>query len=265
MTGLRLWFNGQPAVLDDLAPLAMLNYGHFTAMQARGGRVQGLQHHFERLQGATQALFASELDVPLLRRHLRKALGESDASVRISVYSRAFDRDRPLRPAAADVLIAIAPPRHMASTSLRVCSVRYQRASPHIKHVGTFDLFEQKRRAQQRGFDDALFVTADDAIAEGSIWNIGFHDAQGIVWPTAPALNGISMQLLKAGLARLGVAQVERRVELAELAEFRGAFFTNTSRAAVPLSGIDAVGYAQDEAGMRLLEAAMATQPWEMP
>ena len=52
---------------------------------------------------------------------------------------------------------------------------------------------------------DALFVTADGAISEGSIWNIGFFDGERIVWPRAPMLRGISMQLLQDGLERGGI------------------------------------------------------------
>lgn len=265
MTAARMSFNGRPATLDEVAALASTHYGHFTAMQARGGRVQGLLRHLERLQSATRELFSSDLDLDRLRAWLREAIADADASIRVSVYSRAFDRDRPLAPAAPDVLIAVAPPRRIAAASLRVRSVRYAREAPHLKHVGTFGLFHQKRLAQMHGFDDALFVTADGAVAEGSIWNVAFRDEDGIVWPDAPMLDGISMQLLKAGLAERGVAQSSRRVELAETGRFRSAFFTNSSRAAVPLARIDDVAFAPDGDTRALLEAALATQPWEAP
>lgn len=265
MTAPRMWFNGRPATLDDVAALLTTNYGHFTAMQVRNGRVQGLQRHLQRLQDATRALFASDLDLERVRAWLRAAVGNADASVRISVYSQAFDRDHPLRSVAPDVLLALAPPRRIDAASLRVCSMRVEREAAQLKHLGSFDLFHQRRQAQQLGFDDALLVRADGAVAEGSVWNVGFCDGRGIVWPDAPALDGIAMQLLKAGLAELGVPQSVRQVELTEVGGFGGAFFTNSTRAVMPLAAIDAAPFALDPAWRELLERALASQPWERP
>jgi branched-subunit amino acid aminotransferase/4-amino-4-deoxychorismate lyase len=144
-----------------------------------------------------------------------------------------------------------------------VRSVRYEREAPHIKHVGTFGLFHQKRLAQAAGFDDALFVDASGAVAEGSVWNVGFFDGPTVVWPDAPALQGVSMQLLQEGLRRRGVPMQSRRIELDEIARFRGAFFTNTSCAAVPLACIDSTGLAIDPGLLALLVDCMSMRSWE--
>lgn len=260
-----MYFNGAPATLDMVAVLAACNYGHFTALQARGGRVQGLQRHLDRLQAATQELFGHGLDADRLRGWLREALGDADASVRVSVYSRAFDRDHPLRAAQPDVLIALTPARRVEAAALRVRSVRFARELPHIKHLGSFGLFHQRRLAQAQGFDDALFVTADGFVAEGSTWNILFHDGAQVIWPQAPMLDGISAQLLRAGLAELGVAQASRPVDLSEIPGFRAAFFTNTSCQVMPLMAIDAIDMPIDHDLRGLLERALATQPWQAP
>ena len=58
-------------------------------------------------------------------------------------------------------------------------------------------------------------------------------------------------------MRRRGVPMQVRRVELAEVARFRSAFFTNTSRTAVPLSCIDANGFATDPDLLALLEDCM--------
>ena len=257
--------NGRPAGIDDLRALALVNYGHFSSMQVRDGAVRGLGLHLQRLQRATQELFACTLDIEATRGWMRAALAgvSGAASLRVTVFSRALDRDRLLEPAAPDVLVALAPARDIASDPLRVRSVHYQREAPHIKHIGTFGLFHQKRLAQAAGFDDALFVDAGGAIAEGSIWNVGFFDGTQVIWPDAPALQGISMQLLQDGLLRRGMPMQVRRVELSEVAWFRSAFFTNTSRTAVPLSCIDANRFATDPDLLQLLEDSMSVHPWE--
>lgn len=260
----RIEVNGEPAGLDDLRLLAVQNYGHFTSMQVRDGAVQGLDLHLQRLQQATQELFGQALDLAATRGWMRQAVaGAAALSLRVNVFSRRFDRDRPLKPAAPDVLVTTAPARGTASPPLRVASLRYQREAPHIKHVGTFGLFHQRRLAQSRGGDDALFVTTDGAISEGSIWNVGFFDGERVVWPDAPMLEGVSMRLLRAGLREIGVASLVRRVELAEIGHFRAAFFTNSGCAVQPIAAIDEVGFAPAPQWLETLEAAAGTVPWQ--
>lgn len=260
----RTELNGQPAALDDLRLLAVQNYGHFTSMQVRGGAVRGLDLHLERLQRATRELFGHALDPGATRGWMRQAVaGAAELSLRVNVFSRQFDRERPLAPAAPDVLVTTAPARASASPPLRVGSVRYQREAPHIKHVGTFGLFHQRRLAQSRGYDDALFVTADGAVSEGSIWNVGFFDGERVIWPEAPMLEGVSMQLLQAGLRETGVDSVVRRVDLAEIADFRAAFFTNSGCAVQPIAAIDGKVFAAAPELMRALDAAARIAPWQ--
>lgn len=260
----RIEINGAPTTLDGLRPLVVQNYGHFTSMQVRNGAAQGLDRHLDRLQCATRELFGHDLDLDAVRGWMRRIAGDTGSlSLRVNVFSRRFDRDRPLRPATPDVLVGASPARDAASTPLRVRSQRYQREAPHIKHVGTFGLFHQRRIAQQNAFDDALFVTADGAISEGTVWNVGFFDGSHIVWPQAPMLRGISMQLLQDGLQRDGVPTVVRRIEHTELAGFRSAFFTNSSRAVQPIARIDDVEFALDTRLFDVLEDALARHAWQ--
>jgi hypothetical protein len=50
----RIEVNGGPATADQLAYPAIVNFGHFTAMQVRGGAVRGLGLHLSRLDSATR-------------------------------------------------------------------------------------------------------------------------------------------------------------------------------------------------------------------
>lgn len=261
----RTQINGAPATIEELRVVATLNYGHFTSMQVRDGCAQGFDLHLSRLQRSTMELFGCALDVDATRGYLRHAINAAPAalSVRVNVFSRAFRRNRPVEPAPPDVLVTtqVAPVRPI--TPLRLKSVQYEREAPHIKHVGTFGLFHQRRLAQSAGFDDAVFVDASGAISEGTVWNIGFFDGDRIVWPDAPALDGISMQLLKASLHQRGVASVVRRIERADLGAYRSAFFTNTSCVACPIAGIDATAFAPDPALLALLQERLRAVPWQ--
>jgi branched-subunit amino acid aminotransferase/4-amino-4-deoxychorismate lyase len=265
MSSARSELNGGEVGIDDLRTLALLNYGHFTSMQVRDGCARGLDLHLQRLDHSTRELFGCPLDIQAVRGYMRRVIGSNPASLslRINIFSRHLDRDRLTTPALPDVLVTATAAREMPATPLRVKSVRYERESPHIKHVGTFGLFQQKRFAQSAGFDDALFVDASGAISEGSIWNVGFFDGEHVIWPDAPALAGISMQLLKAGMHERGVPMLTRRIELAEVAAFRAAFFTNTSCHARPIVGIDDVTIPLDAGLLDTLAACMEAAPWQ--
>src|SRR4029079_1365751 len=126
-------------------------------------------------------------------------------------------RDRMAEPALPDVVVSVGAPRRVETAPVRLKSFRYERVLPHVKHVGTFGLFHHRRLAQLDGFDDALFIDAGGAVSEASIWTIAFSDGDGIVWPDAPALGGISMQLLQKGLRERGVPSDSHRVAHADI------------------------------------------------
>lgn len=259
----RSELNGAPVTLDDLRFPALFNYGHFTSMQVDDRRVRGIDLHLERLQDATRELFAATLDVAAVRAYMRNFVGDERGrlSLRINVFSRRMQVERMADAARPDVLITLGPPRERQIAPMRLKTFRHQRTLAHVKHVGTFELFHHRRLAQQEGYDDALFVDPTGAISEGSIWNIGFFDGSGIVWPDASQLQGVSMQLLQRGLQERGIATSTRRIELAEARTFRSAFFTNSGCAVRPIASIDGTDLLVDAELFELLEACYASNP----
>ena len=261
----RSELNGKPACAGDLLSLALLNYGHFTSMQVRDGRVRGLDLHLQRLQSATRELFSCELDVDKVRAWMRSiARDEAGArSLRVTVFSRQMRRERPAEPVSIDVLMTIGPARVAGTHPIRLRSFRYERALAHVKHVGTFGLFHHRRLAQLDGFDDALFFDSSDAVSEASVWNIGFFDGTRIVWPNAPALIGVSMQLLNHGLQLRGIATARSSVARANVGAYRSAFLTNSSCPVRPVAAIDGVDFVVDDELTRLLAECCDANPWQ--
>ncbi|WP_407352227.1 aminotransferase class IV [Luteimonas sp. R10] len=259
------WIDGRPAPADALRALALANYGHFSTMQVRGGAVQGFDLHLRRLRDATRELFGCDLDPERTRGELRRALSAApatDCTLRATVFAPGLD---PLRGGPAGtprILVTLSPPLAPGGGGLRVRSYGYRRELPNVKHVGTFALLHYRRRAVLDGYDDALFVDAQERVLEGSVWNVGFVMADGVVWPEGPALRGVTERLLQAGLSDAGIAQTTRPVSLDELAGFRGAFACN-SRGVRIIDGIDAVEYAPDTGFARLLAEALAARPWQ--
>ena len=191
--------DGEP---NALLALAWSNYGHFTTVRVRDGAVQGLDLHFDRLRQGNSELFGAALDEVAVRGWMRQASAASggDCSLRVTVFSRHFDHRRPQRELPVDVLVTASAPVVPVLQPLRVRSGAWQRPLPHLKHVGMFALHHHRRQAVLAGWDDVLLVGGEDAdapICEGSVWNIGFWDGQGVVWPQAPALRGTGERLLQ--------------------------------------------------------------------
>lgn len=253
-----------PVSAARLAQYARLNHGHYTTMQVRGGAVRGLSLHLTRLDAASRSLYDTALDARRVRDAIRHALNDDvDATVRIDVFPRDWTlRAMPL-PALLDVMATVSPPLAPLDTPVRLRCVEHERFLPHIKHVGTFPLFELRRQAQSAGFDDALFLDRHDHIAEGTTWNIGFWDGTRVLWPEAPQLAGTAMQLLRLGLARAGIASETVRLPRAALRDMRAAFACNATTVARPVACIDDIHFSPDEPLLARLAACHDAMPAE--
>nr|WP_018500686.1 aminotransferase class IV family protein [Parafrankia discariae] len=263
--------DGHPAGVDDLRHLALANDGHLTTMQVRAGRVRGLALHLRRLDRANQELYGTYLDGGLVRDRIRHALATTpaphgpaesgDATVRTVVF--------PTGTGPVSLLVSIGPPAEPAAGPLRLCSLRYQRPFPHIKHVGSFGQIHFGRLARGRGFDDALLVTGDGLVCETTVANIGFVTAAPgrVIWPDGPALVGVTMTLLdqrmRPAAATAPLLESRREpVRLADVGRFGAAFVAN-ARGIVPVDRIDTTPIPVDQEVLAALRRVYASVPWE--
>jgi branched-subunit amino acid aminotransferase/4-amino-4-deoxychorismate lyase len=253
----RIEINGGPATVDQLAYPAIANYGHFTTMQVRGGAVRGLSLHLARLDSATRELFGTGLDGELVRARVRHALGAGapDASVRIGVFQPDSDE-------LPSMMVVVRPPREPSAAPQRLTAVTYQRPVAHIKHAGTFGQIYHGQAAERAGFDDALLTGPGGVIAEGAVTNIGFFDGNVAIWPSVPALAGITMQLVTRALAERGIPSRHDIVRIADLPSFRSAFVTN-SLGVVPVERVDDQTLPTDPEFIRNLAEAYQSVPWD--
>jgi branched-subunit amino acid aminotransferase/4-amino-4-deoxychorismate lyase len=250
---MRIEVDGQAADAQRLSSVAFAPYGHFTAMQVRGQRVRGLELHLQRMAAAHREMFDATFDREQVVALIRHALGETeDASVRVVVQW-------PEGEAAASVSVVVRPPTEMPGLAWRLRSVPYQRSVAHIKHVGDFGQSYYGRLARRDGFDEALLTGPDGVIAEGSMTNIGFFAGTDVVWPAAPVLAGITMQLLQAGLA---TNQRQRVVRLADLGDLDGIFVCNSWGVAA-VSQVDDRPITVDSAGMARLQHILDATAWD--
>ncbi|GAB3765247.1 aminotransferase class IV [Microlunatus parietis] len=251
--------NGEPATRDQLAALALINYGHFTSMLAENGLIKGLTAHCDRLTRDCRRLFGVDLPAERVREYLRPVVAEPGTRmVRVTVFDPAADLLHPDGEPA--VLITTRPAGKSPLPPLRLRTVPVRRELPEVKHVGLFGTLWARREARQAGADDALLIDRT-MITEGPSWNVGFVRDHEIVWPAAAVLPGVTQLLLQAA----GPASVTQPVRVDELGGFAAAFATNSGFGVRPIAAIDDDGFDHDHPVLRRLSEAYAAIPGEAP
>jgi branched-subunit amino acid aminotransferase/4-amino-4-deoxychorismate lyase len=242
----KVEIEGKPVDAEQLWSTAS-SFGHFTAMQVRGRRTRGLELHLRRLEAANRELFAAGLDRERLLGLIRQALGDvGDASVRVYVFE---SKDWPA------TMVTVKEPGGV-TTPQSLLSVQYQRPDAHLKHLATGQGY-YTRVAHRSGYDDALLVAPDGQVSETAIANVAFFDESGIVWPDAPHLSGITMQLLE------GVTSSRHApVHLEDITSYAGVFVSN-ARGVAAVARLDDLALGVPESRMKALAEAYESVPWD--
>ncbi len=218
----RVEIDGRRATIEQIWIADLSGEGHFTAMQVRDRATLGLDFHLVRLDAATQELFGVGMDGDRIRDCIRHALADdiTDASVRVNVFRGQGADD-------VSVMVSVRPPAPMPVQAQLLQPLEYRRPLAHLKRTGGFGQSYYGSVAHANGFHEALFVGSDGLVSEGSITNIGFLDGDSVVWPDAPALQGVMMQVVQRALDDAGLAWRSEAVRISDLATFEGAFVTN--------------------------------------
>jgi branched-subunit amino acid aminotransferase/4-amino-4-deoxychorismate lyase len=169
---------------------------------------------------------------------------------------------QPVADEQLSIMVVVRPPSDPPAAPQRLTAVPYQRPVAHLKHVGTFGQIYYGLAAERAGFDDALLTGPGDVIAEGGITNIGFFDGDAAVWPRAPLLAGITMQLVSTALQERGVRSRHAQVHVADLSKFRSVFVTN-SLGVTPVGQVDDQILATDAAFGQRVTAAYESVSWD--
>ena len=253
----RIEIDGFLPTPEELAQVALDNYCHFTAMQVRNLRVRGLDLHLHRLTSAHLELFGAQVDPDLIRSHIRHALGSGTADASVRVYLRQPE-DQP------SVMVTVRDPADLPDSdrAWRLRSVPYQRSVAHIKRFNDFGQAYFRGRVTQDGYDEALLTGPGGLVTEGSLTNVGFIEGSRIIWPSAPMLAGVTMQLIERKFGGVGIKPVREEVRLSDLDRFSGAFACN-ARGIALVGQIDDVTLPVDTRWMTMITKVYESVEWD--
>jgi branched-subunit amino acid aminotransferase/4-amino-4-deoxychorismate lyase len=242
--------NGREAGQAEVSLLEHEGWGHFTAMQVRGGRTRGLDLHLARLEAAHQEVYGRPLGGQEVRNRIRHALGgRPDASVRVYGYW-------------AGLIVTVRKPQDTPDRPHSMKVVEFQRPLARLKHVGSWGQGRSSDAALAAGFDEGLLTDETGRISEGTVTNVGFWREGTVVWPDAPKLDGITMLVLRRQFEAAGVGQAEETVRVQDLPRYGGMILCN-SRGWAPVGRVDDQVISQDEAFTAVIKAALGSCPWD--
>ena len=267
----HVWIDGRLLSADG-AHLSVFDRGFqlgdgvFETLRVRGGHATELAEHTARLRRS-----ASGLGIPLpedIAARLETGMAAllaaegfdgpgGDASVRITV-SRGPFRGRGLLPPDEVVEPTIAiqawpvvpPPADHLERGLHLVAsaVRRDPTSPlaALKTTSRAEYVFARLEARRAGADDALFLTIDGQLSEGTSANLfllrhASGDADGVTELATPALEcailpGTTRSWLLAWGARVGLRPVEGRLTPADLAGADEAFLSSSVAGVLPVT-----------------------------
>ena len=194
-------------------------YGLIETMRVRDGRIPFLDRHLTRL-----ARSLSELGLPQPKQDVRKLAtpfsATDDAVLRVEVLDgRASVTVRELPALDPPAVITASEPHH-----------------PYPHKTTDRDCFtDAAEEAEVAEADDALLVTHEGWVAEGTTWNLFWWDSDSL---RTPALD---LGILP-GVGRARVMELERVVEgryPRGALDVKSLFLTNAVRGVVPIASLD--------------------------
>ena len=201
-------------------------YGLIETMRVRGGRIPFLARHLERLERSLRELGLARpsQDVQEL---VRPFADVGDAVLRLEVAD-----------GRASVTVRALP--ELAPPSVITASESHE---PYPHKITERDCFvDAAREAEVAEADDALLLTHEGLVAEGTTWTLFWWDGKRLRTPA------IELGILP-GVARARVRELravdEGRYPRDALRE-KSVFLTNAVRGIVPVASLDGVSVRRD-------------------
>lgn len=151
----------------------------------------------------------------------------------------------------------------MRKKGIRLTQSKWRRPAPdtapvHAKAAGLYMICTMsKHSAEDKGYDDSLFLNWKGQIAEATGANIFLLMPDGKLHTPKPDcfLNGITRQTVIGLAKKAGYEVVEREIELEELADAQEVFVTGTAAEVTPVGEIDQYKFTPGKVCETLIEA----------
>lgn len=225
--------------------------GIYEVVVAYGGKLFLFEPHMQRLRRSAAAIrleydFDKNPLEPIVTEALRRS-ELSDAMVYIQLTRGVAPRDHPIPKGITPSLIMTVRPLPRVSDELRrrgarimtVPDTRWSKC--FVKAITLLPNVLARSEADDRGYDDALFVSPDGDVRECTSSNIFFVADGRLVTPTRDesVLHGITQNFLWRCAKHIGVQVAEQAFTLDTLCQADEVFLSNTSVQVLGVTSID--------------------------
>ena len=210
-----------------------------------------LKEHYERLQNGCRIL---KIDLPYTVEQLcqitvemaQRCGFEADIYVRPLAYNSTETPGVRLHDLDSDFLVFAIPWGRYLDVDKAKCGVSSWRCPKEVPRAKLAGLYLNnalaKTEAIENGFDEAIMLTSDGYVADGSGENIFLVTGGKLVTPAS--YNSILMGITRATTIKLakeelGIETIERSIERCELYSADECFFTGTAAHITPIAEID--------------------------
>jgi len=212
-----------------------------------------MQAHYQRLLRSCKTLMIDlKMSVDALCETTSELLRRNDTRYDVYIRPLAYKDSLELGPRlniAADALTIYTRPlgNYLDDSGLSVCVSSWTRiddnaAPARAKITGTYiNSARARTEAELNGFDEAIMLTSDGHVAEGSAENILMVEGGKLITPPTSEniLVGITRASVLALAADLGIPVTERRIDRSELYGVDELFFCGTGAQITPVTSVD--------------------------
>lgn len=238
--------NGTILPIDQaVIPLTNIEYsygfGVYETVRVKHGTVYFVKQHIERLFssagiiGLTHSITYTQIEAYIADLIRALKLNPTD-SCNLKILLIGGEEPLlfilPLRP--------FFPTRSDYKNGIKTITVEYERQFPKAKTLNMLPSFLAYKKAKKEGCYDALAVTKDGIILEGTRTNF-FAIKKGTIFMPRKEniLDGVTMMTVLHVARKHGYRIEERDLYKSEISEYDGAFLTSTSSKIMPISSID--------------------------
>jgi branched-chain amino acid aminotransferase len=214
-----------------------------------------VREHFERMFQSAKILFMSPNHTideycAIVKEVLKRSNYREDAYIRPTLYKSAVKVGPDLsNNPDGDFIFGTKMGNYVdTSRGLNICTSSWHRLDdnmipPRAKISGAYaNTALIVTEAHKAGFDDAIVLTRDGHVAEGSAMNVFFVEGNKLVTPpgTENILVGITRNtIMEIAREELGMETVQRQIDRTEIYLFDEAFYCGTGAQVAPIGRVD--------------------------
>lgn len=222
--------------------------GVFERLRTYHGKIWNLKAHVTRLFHSAKLIkihipWSLEQVMRWIERAVKKG-NFQEANIRVTLTRGMTDKEMRydfVTPRKPTLVIMVFPFKPWLATfyskGIKLITVRKEREFPEIKTTSLLPQVIANHAMQKAKADEALFISHDGRITEGTSCNIWFVEKGRLVMPDARVLPGTTVEIVKRLAKRADIPVVKKVVK--HFAHMREMFVTSVTRGIMPVASLD--------------------------